>query len=347
MKPRLPVWVSLIGLGLAAAPARAQAPSLVDVFKRVNPAVVEIHIQETYPVPGPGNAQARVSALGSGVLISDDGRILTAAHLVEMADVIEVEFLTGERLPARVASSEPEVDLAYLKLERMPRHPSVAILGDSDRIEVGQPVFVIGAPLGLSHSLTVGHVSGHHRQDVAGATIGLDVLQTDAAINEGNSGGPLFNMDGEVIGIVSRILSVSGGSDGVGLAVTSNVARRLLVEKAFWSGLEGRILSGDLAKVFNVPPPGVGLLVQRVAAGSPAERAGLRGGRTPARIGDEELIVGGDIVLRIMGTSLDQPASLAAVREKAAVAPPGQEVEVVVLRGGRTLTLTSTVPPRD
>jgi S1-C subfamily serine protease len=262
-----------------------------------------------------------------------------------MADRIEVEFLTGERIPARVASSEPEVDLAYLKLERLPYEHSVAVLGDSDRVEVGATVFVIGAPLGLSHTLTVGHVSGHHQQDVAGGTIEVDVLQTDAALNEGNSGGPLFDMDGEVIGIVSTILTVSGGSDGLGFAVTSNVARRFLEEKSFWSGLESRVLSADLASVFNVPPPGGGLLVERVAAGSPAERAGLRGGRTLASIGDEELIVGGDIVLRIMGISLDQPDGLAAVRKKAAAASPGQEVEIVVLRGGRTLTLTSTVPP--
>jgi hypothetical protein len=154
----------------------------------------------------------------------------------------------------------------------------------------------------------------------------------------------MFNMDGEVIGIVSQILTVSGGSDGLGFAVTSNVARRLLEEKSFWSGLGSHVLSGDLANVFNVPPPGVGLLVQRIAAGSPAELAGLREGTIRARIGDEELIVGGDIVLSIMGISVDRPDYLAAVREAAALARPGQKVEVVVLRGGSIVRLTSTVP---
>lgn len=344
---RLPLWFSILFLSLAGAPAEAETPPLVDVFKRVNPAVVEIHTLETYDVLGSKGRLVNVHGLGSGVLISRDGKVLTAAHVVQTADVIEVEFLTGEKAPARVVSSEPEVDLAYLQLETVPRLPFVAYLADSDDVEVGAPVFVIGAPLGLSHTLTVGHISGHHQRDAVGGITGAELFQTDAAINEGNSGGPMFNMEGGVIGIVSQMLTLSGGSDGLGFAVTSNVARRLLEEKSFWSGLGSRVLSGDLARVFNVPPPGVGLLVQKVASGSPAELAGLKGGTMRARIGDDDLIVGGDIVLSIMGIPVDQPDYMAAVREKAAVVLPGEKVEIVVLRGGRLLTLTSTVPGRS
>jgi serine protease Do len=267
--------------------------------------------------------------------------------LVQTADAIEVEFVTGEKFRAEVASSDPEVDLALLQLDGMPGVPSMASLGDSDRVEVGAPVFVIGAPLGLSHTLTVGHISGHHRLDTSGASTGADLFQTDAAINQGNSGGPMFNMDGEVIGIVSHILSVSGGSEGLGFAVTSNVARRLLEDKSFWTGIDGHVLSDDLARALNIPPPGVGLLVQRIAAGSPAELSGLRGGTVRARIGDEDLVLGGDIVLSVMGIAVDRPGYLAALSGKLAVAPPGQEVEIVVLRGGRVVTLTSTIPARQ
>lgn len=338
-------WVLVMILCVAGAPALAQTPSLADLFKRVNATVVEIHTLET-DLPESKGRPVRVAGLGSGVLISRDGKVLTAAHLVQTADAIEVEFVTGEKFRGEVASSDPEVDLALLQIDGMPGVPSIASLGDSDRVEVGSSVFVIGAPLGLSHTLTVGHISGRHLLDADGDTTGADLFQTDAAINQGNSGGPMFNLDGEVIGIVSHILSMSGGSEGLGFAVTSNVARRLLDEKSFWTGLDGHILSGDLAQALNIPPPGVGLLVQRIAAGSPADLSGLRGGTMRARIGDEDLVLGGDIVLSVMGIAVDRPGYLAAVSGKLAVARPGQEVEIVVLRGGRVVTLTSTIPSR-
>jgi len=147
-----------------------------------------------------------------------------------------------------------------------------------------------------------------------------------------------------VIGIVSQFLSASGGSTGLGFAVTSNVARRLLEKKSFWTGVASQGLSGELARVFNVPPPGVGLLVQKVAAGSPAELSGLRGGTMRARIGDEDLILGGDIVLSGMGITVDRSACLAAARAKAAVARHGERMDIMVLRGGRIVGLTVPAP---
>src|SRR5213593_389112 len=283
---------------LGAAPASAAAQSLSEIFERVDPAVVVIHTKEKEIPTIPDTQPVSVAGLGSGVLVSADGQVLTAAHVVQTADAIAVEFLTGEILKARVVSSEPAADVALLQLERAPRAPFVAKLGDSDAVQVGDQVFVVGAPLGISHSLTVGYVGARRRPNATFSDMGrAEYFQTDAAINQGNSGGPMFSMQGEVIGIVSYILSHSGGSEGLGFAVTSKVARQLLEQKSFWSGVNGFMLSGDLAQVFNVPPPGVGLLVQRVAVGSPAEQLGLRGGTTRATIADEELVVGGDIIL--------------------------------------------------
>src|SRR2546428_13848763 len=214
-----------------------------------------------------------VGGLGSGVLISPDGKILTAAPVVQTADAIEVEFLTGEPLRAPVLSSEPSADVALLQLEKAPRGPFVAKIGDSDSVEIGAPVFVVGAPLGASHTLTVGYISARRKPNATLSGMSrAEFFQTDAAINQGNSGGPLFNMQGEVIGIVSYILSHSGGSEGLGFAVTSKVARQLLEQKSFWSGVSGYMLSGDLAQGFNVPPPGGGPPGAAVAAGSPAPR---------------------------------------------------------------------------
>src|SRR5213594_2348540 len=197
----------LVSLLLAVAgPAVAADPGLSEVFKRVNPAVVEIHTKETEIARGGMAQPVNVAGLGSGVLISPDGKILTAAHVVQTADDIEVEFLTGEKIRAKVVSSEPTADVALVQLEKPPRAPFVVKIGDSDAVDVGEQVFVVGAPLGVSHTLTVGFISGRRKPNATFSGMSrVEYFQTDAAVNQGNSGGPMFNMQGEVIGIVSYI----------------------------------------------------------------------------------------------------------------------------------------------
>jgi len=338
----------LLVLAPWALPSEAadEPPSLREVFARVDSAVVEIRTTEAdLPVPGLGQP-ASLQSLGSGVMMTPEGRILTAAHVVQTADRIEVRLQSGEKIAAHVVSSEPSVDLALIELDRSPRTPFIARLGDSDAMAVGDRIFVVGAPLGVGHSLTVGYISGRRKPNSTLSGVSqVELFQTDAAINQGNSGGPMFNMQGEVVGIVSYILSRSGGSDGLGFAITSKVARLLLEKRAFWSGIDGYLLEGDLAGVFNVPSPGVGLLVQRVASGSPGERLGLKAGTIRARIGDEELIVGGDIIIGILEIPLTGPESLAQVRARIVRLNPGETVTATVLRGGKKVVLTSTVPP--
>ena len=330
---------------LGAAPPCATAQSLSEIFKRVDPAVVVIHTKEKEIPTIPDTQPVSVAGLGSGVLVSADGQVLTAAHVVQTADAIVVEFLTGEFLQARVVSSEPTADVALLQLERAPTAPLAARLGDSDAVQVGDQVFVVGAPLGISHTLTVGHVSARRKPDgPLGRMSPAEFFQTDAAIDPGDSGGPLFNMAGEVVGVVSHILSTSGGSEGLGFAVTSNVTRRLLLEeKSFWSGMSGYLISGDLARVLNVPPPGAGLLVQAIASGSPADRIGLRAGTVRATIGDDDLIVGGDIILEVEDIPLEGPEGYLLVRRTITSLPPGEPVTITILRAGVRLKLTGTV----
>src|SRR5207245_11029881 len=194
------------------------------------PSVVVILTREKETAPISDAQPATILNLGSGVLVSADGKVLTAAHVVQTADAIVVTFLNGETLKARVVSSEPAADVALLQLERAPGAPLAARLGDSDAVEVGDPIFVVGAPLGISHTRTAGHVSARRGPNALSDGMSLaEFFQTDAAINEGDSGGPVFNMAGEVIGIVSNIVTRSGGSEGIGFAVTSNVARRLMM----------------------------------------------------------------------------------------------------------------------
>src|SRR5262249_48596347 len=158
-----------------------------------------------------------------------------AAHLVQSADKTLVEFANGEVVSAQVIGCSFSADVALLQLERSSVNYVAAKLGDSDSSDVGDEIFVVGAPYGISRTLTAGHVSGRRELNKGSTNLPVEFLQTDAAINTGNSGSPLFNMKGEVIGIVSNIMSRSGGSEGLAFASTSNTARRLLLDqKTFW-----------------------------------------------------------------------------------------------------------------
>lgn len=330
----------------AVLPAPVWAQDVSDLYEQVNGSVVVIRTKGKDVNPRAPGKLTSIGGLGSGVLISADGKILTAAHVVQIADEIEVEFLNGTVIAARVVASDTTADLALVQLEDRPTGIPVANLGDSDSVSVGDPIFIIGAPYGIDHTLTVGHVSGRRRpQIIAQGMAPVEFFQTDAAVNRGNSGGPMFNMNGEVIGIVSYIITQSGGFEGIGFAGTSNMARRILLESAgFWSGIDGFLLTGPLAKILNVPQWG-GFLVQRVAENSPAARLGLRGGTLSMKIEDLSLIVGGDIILEGMGIPLDRPERIAEIRQKLNEMSPSQILKVKILRGGKVMELTTAWAP--
>jgi S1-C subfamily serine protease len=333
----------LVALGVAA---NAKAQQLRDVVKQVDTSVVVVKTVEKNLLTAPQSMFVSSPGCGSGVLISSDGKVLTAAHVVQAADKVEVEFSDGQTAPAKVIASVPGADVAMLKLDWVPYNAKPAKLGDSDRMQVGDDVFIIGAPYGIGHSLSAGHVSARRApKNPAAATLSLELLQTDAAINKGNSGGPMFNLAGEVVGIVSSILSQSGGSEGLGFAITSNTAQRLLVaKKGFWSGVDGLLLSGEWVRIFNIPQS-AGLLVQRIADNSPAASIGLLGGTYKASVAGEEMLVGGDIILAVGGiTVVPDGAALPKILEYLSNLKTGEVVTIKVLRAGQVTELKTNMP---
>jgi serine protease Do len=324
-----------------------EAQQIRDTFTKVKPSVVMVRTMQKSVAPYPQDGVVVELGLGSGVLISADGKVLTAAHVVQAVDRVIVEFPEGELIPARVTNSEINADVALLQLERVPEGAITATLGDSDRVEVGDQILVIGAPYGLSHTLTVGHISGRRILNKRiGSMRAMEYLQTDAAMNSGNSGGPMFNLAGEVVGIVNNIMSRSGGFEGLGFATTSKLARQLLLdEKTFWSGLESVLIEGDLARAFNIPQ-GAGLLVQRVAEGSPAWREGIRAGAIRATIEGKDLLLGGDIILEVNGIPILE-GDLAEDRIFAGISKQkaGEKLTSKVLRDGKVIELCATITP--
>lgn len=239
--------------------------------------------------------------LGSGVLISSEAHILTAAHVVDGAESIKIKTQDGKLRSATVLFSEKSADIALLRLDTPENGLTYAKFGDSDTMAVGQNVYAIGSPYGMENSYSSGIVSAFRNfNTLYDGSVNIEFIQTDAAINSGNSGGPLFNSNGEVVGIASSILTVSGGFQGIGMAVTSNTVKALLsFEDRPWIGIEGVFLKSDeLAKLFNLNLTG-GLLVQKVAKASPAGNAGILGGFIPANIGGREILFGGDIIVKI------------------------------------------------
>ena len=328
----------------ALLPLRAQG--LADVFATASPAVVTIRTVESRVTNEAKPRLEQGTKIGSGVLLDRDGTVLTAAHVVELADEVSVEFCDGTRVPAVVVATEPSADLALVRvLGDPPAAARPCVLGDSDATRIGDQVFIIGAPLGMEHTLTAGHVSAKRKGErFLGGMRFVEHFQTDAAINPGNSGGPLFNLRGEVVGVVCHILTSSVGSEGLGFAVTANAVRDLLLEhRRVWLGFDALPLPDALSQALNVPEGRPGLLVLRVAKSSPAHRAGLRAGDIPARVGGRDLMLGGDIILGLMGRPIGSPpeteAAMAAVRELT----PGSTLRFSVLRGGKVVELATRI----
>ena len=342
MIARLIALLLLATLVTLVPPAPAGAQVVGDVFRRVSPSVVVIRSRGRDVAE---SGLVRFGEVGSGVLISADGKVMTAAHVVQAMDEINVEFIGGETVPARVVASEPAADLSLLQLERVPAGVKVARLANSSAVRVGDQVLVVGAPYGLSYSLSVGYVSARWAPNTVYRAFPLaEFLQTDATINTGNSGGPMFNLAGEVVGIVSHNISKGGGSEGLGFVVKINTARELLLaRRSIWSGLEGHTLSGELAAIFNVPQP-EGFLIKTVAKGSPAESAGIRGGNRTAVIDGQTLVVGGDILLAVDGIPTGNLADYQRMRDHMQKLAPGATITVTVLRAGRVLNLTGKAP---
>jgi len=322
----------------ASPPTRVAAETLGEVYRRVNASVVVIRARGEELTEG---GVSRFREIGSGVLIAPDGKIATAAHVVHTMTEIVVEFLGEDPVPARVIASEPRADVSIVQASVVPRDVVVSKLADSDPVRVGDAVFIVGAPYGLSHSLSAGIISARWEADTVARDFPLaEFFQTDAVINTGNSGGPVFSRAGELIGIVSHNISQSGGSEGLGFVVTANTVRKLLVERTrHWYGLDLMLVNGAVAQALNVPQAG-GFLVKQVVKNSPAADMGLRGGDRIGIVEGQKLIVGGDILLSVQGITVASDDDMAKVLKSLETLRPGQDLRVSVLRDKKVQDLS-------
>jgi len=242
---------------------------------------------------------------GSGAILDAKGNILTNHHVVANAQKLEVALADGSRWPAKLIGSDPDNDLAVIKIDAPREKLKVIPMGDSKNLRIGQKVLAIGNPFGFERTLTTGVISslGRTIRSEVGTLI-EDVIQTDAAINPGNSGGPLLNSEGEIIGINSAIISPSGGNVGIGFAIPVNTAKRLipeLISKGYvtypWIGATIQTLIPEVARYLKLKIER-GALIAEVVKGGPADKAGLKGGSQRVQVGNMIVLVGGDIVVK-------------------------------------------------
>jgi serine protease Do len=296
------------------------AQNLSKLYNDVKSSVVVINIIAFEPRKVNDDLNLLAKAMqGSGVLVSEDGLIWTAAHVVQSAELVQVEFLDGEVYEANVLSSNQLADVALIKIkgEFDLKNNKVAKIGNSNMENIGDDIFVIGAPFGFKQSLSKGIISGkHYPESLNNSFINVEFLQTDAAINYGNSGGPMFNMKGEVIGITSRVHRESGNLNRLAFAISSNTAKKILLDEPnVWTGMESILLTGDLAKALNIPQES-GLLVLSLSSKGAASKIGLRGGFLAATIDGVELLIGGDIILDFTGVNFSEPNFQSLIKKK-------------------------------
>jgi serine protease Do len=347
------------GAAVASVP---QAGGYVDLVAKVSPAVVYIEItkkldqgeggqgaipqnfpfdefmrQFGMPAPMPGNegsmgqAAPEMHGVGTGFIISADGQIVTNAHVVDGADLVKVTLADGRSVDGKVLGSDSATDIALIKIDEGTNLPTVSF-GDSNELKVGQDVVAIGNPFGLGNTVTAGIVSAVGRDINSGPFD--NYIQTDAAINKGNSGGPLFDATGAVVGINTAIFSPTGGSVGIGFAVPSDTAAQVVkvlaegktVERG-WLGVRIQPVSEDVAAALGFDKA-KGVLIADVTGDTPAAKAGL------AR---------GDIVLTVDGADVNSPRDLTRL---IATDAPGSEVHIGVMRAGKPVDLIVTLGTR-
>ena len=336
---------AMVALALGTQAAKAGPESFADLAEQLSPSVVNISTAQNVET-GKGNdspiddlfrelnphgrdgAPRRVQSLGSGFVISADGLVVTNNHVIEDADEITVNFPNGLSLQAKVVGTDPQTDIAVLKIEHDAPLPFVSF-GDSSIARVGDWVIAIGNPLGFAGSVSAGIISARNRDINAGRYD--DFIQTDAAINRGNSGGPLFNMDGEVIGVNTAIVSPTGGSIGIGFSVPSNLAASVVdqlqnfgVTRRGWLGVRIQTVNEELAEALGMEKA-MGALVAEVTPGGPAEDSGLEAG---------------DVIIKFDGKDVEEMRDLPRMVADTDV---DKAVRVVVFRKGKTQTLKVTI----
>jgi S1-C subfamily serine protease len=287
---------------------------------------------------------------GSGSIIDTKGHILTNHHVVADAQKLEVTLADGSKWPAKLVGSDPDNDLAVIKIDVPKEKLKIISMGDSKNLRIGQKVLAIGNPFGLQRTLTTGIISslGRTIRSEVGTLI-EDVIQTDAAINPGNSGGPLLNSDGEIIGINSAILSPSGGSVGIGFAIPVNTAKRVIPEllsKGYvtypWIGATIQSLIPEIAKSRKLKIER-GAMIAEVVKGGPADKAGLKGGNQRVQVGNMIVLVGGDIVVKADQHDVKTNDELIHyIREKR----PGDTILLKVYRDGNFVDVKVTLSER-
>jgi S1-C subfamily serine protease len=338
MRLGLAVLATLVVATVAAAQPCAEP--LAAVFERISPAVVSIQAMKI----NKAKPQRRFETIvGSGVIIDKDGQILTNAHVVDGAASLTVTLDSGNKTPARILGLDPVLDIALLRVDSAAALPA-ARLGDSSAVKVGDEVVAIGNPIGLDQTMTRGIVSGLNR--LLPGISDEPMIQTDAPINPGNSGGPLVDRCGGVVGINTLI---SEDAQSIGFAVPINAAKSILRDLRElgrvvrpWLGMQGRAVDNKLGGIVRMPVA-PGYLVEVVYDGSPADRAGVRGGNLSVVVQGEEYLLGGDILTAINGTPIRSHSDYVARVKTLRV---GQRVKITVVREGQPRELTLTVSER-
>ncbi|HEY3277065.1 MAG TPA: Do family serine endopeptidase [Syntrophorhabdaceae bacterium] len=337
------------GIVVLGSPAEGKAAktfdlstAIVQVAKKAIPGVVHIEVTGTRDMPGqftpfesdpffryffgtpksPKKFKREIRGLGTGMIIDAQGHILTNYHVVGGASKLEVLLTNGRKYTAKLVGTDPKTDLAVIRISPGEQLPFLAF-GDSDKMEVGEWVVAIGHPRGLDQTVTQGIISATHRTGITDPSSYQDFLQTDAAINPGNSGGPLLNLQGEVIGVNAVILSESGGYEGIGFAIPSNIASHVAkllitygkVERG-WLGIAIQDLSGEKAKAAGLESP-KGVMIDSVTKGGPAEKSGLKKG---------------DIITAFEGRAVPDSNSF---RNSIANMIVGSTAKITVLRAGK------------